>query len=105
MGYQGQVRMGKTRWTLKSVRQCPWKHTLHIVTLVATRGRDFALAMLSQRHALSGLWQSQGGDCLPAPSRAAALDDDGEKLKMPLFQSIKDWSPGFIHATPPRHHG
>jgi len=26
---------------LKSVRECGWKHTLDIVTLVATRGRDF----------------------------------------------------------------
>lgn len=34
---------------LKSVRQCLWKHRLDIVTLVATRGRDFPLAMLSQR--------------------------------------------------------
>ncbi|WP_221133385.1 hypothetical protein [Rhizobium lentis] len=34
---------------LKSVRECQWKHKLDLVTLVATRGRDFPLAMLSQR--------------------------------------------------------
>ncbi|TBC12725.1 hypothetical protein E0H66_36220 [Rhizobium leguminosarum bv. viciae] len=34
---------------MKSVRECLWKHKLDIVTLVATRGRDFPLAMLSQR--------------------------------------------------------
>ncbi|ANL40413.1 MULTISPECIES: hypothetical protein [Rhizobium] len=34
---------------LKSVRECQWKLKLDIVTLVATRGRDFPLAMLSQR--------------------------------------------------------
>ncbi|WP_221151610.1 hypothetical protein [Rhizobium binae] len=34
---------------LKSVRECRWKHPLDIVTLVATRGRDFPLSMLSQR--------------------------------------------------------
>jgi hypothetical protein len=34
---------------LKSVRECSWKHKLDVVTLVATRGRDFPLAMLSQR--------------------------------------------------------
>ncbi|NLS02338.1 hypothetical protein HGP14_03000 [Rhizobium sp. P32RR-XVIII] len=34
---------------LKTVRACSWKHDLDIVTLVATRGRDFPLSMLSER--------------------------------------------------------
>ncbi|MBX4868158.1 hypothetical protein HJA85_14480 [Rhizobium bangladeshense] len=31
------------------MRECLWRHRLDLVTLVATRGRDFPLAMLSQR--------------------------------------------------------
>ncbi|MCF6368352.1 hypothetical protein [Rhizobium halophilum] len=34
---------------LKSVRECLWKYELDMMTLVATRGRDFPLAMLSTR--------------------------------------------------------
>ncbi|WP_190233722.1 hypothetical protein [Rhizobium sp. R339] len=34
---------------LKSVRECPWRHSLDVVTLVATRGREFPLARLSER--------------------------------------------------------
>jgi len=34
---------------LKSVRECLWRHSLDVATLVATRGRDFPIAMLSQR--------------------------------------------------------
>ncbi|MBX4931271.1 hypothetical protein HJA78_05875 [Rhizobium bangladeshense] len=30
------------------MRECLWRHRLDLVTLVATRGRDFPLAMLSQ---------------------------------------------------------
>jgi len=31
------------------VRECDWRYELDMMTLVATRGRDFPLAMLSGR--------------------------------------------------------
>jgi hypothetical protein len=34
---------------LKTVRACTWSHNLDMVTLVATRGRDFPLARLAER--------------------------------------------------------
>lgn len=34
---------------LKTVRECTWRYDLDMVTLVATRGRDFPLARIAER--------------------------------------------------------
>ncbi|RVK57416.1 hypothetical protein CN155_12475 [Sinorhizobium meliloti] len=34
---------------MKSVRECKWNYDLDMLTLVATRGRDFPLSMVASR--------------------------------------------------------
>jgi hypothetical protein len=38
-----------SREGLKSIRRCAWTYDLDLLTLLATRGRDFPLAMLASR--------------------------------------------------------
>ena len=49
-GWKITVRCGwGRREGLKSIRECVWTYELDMPTLVATRGRDFPLAMLASR--------------------------------------------------------
>jgi hypothetical protein len=50
LGWQLKARCAfGNREGMKSVRQCSWSYDLDMLTLVATRGRDFPLAMLASR--------------------------------------------------------
>lgn len=50
LGWQLKARCAfGNREGMKSVRQCTWTYDLDMLTLVATRGRDFPLAMLASR--------------------------------------------------------
>ncbi|VTZ60825.1 conserved hypothetical protein [Sinorhizobium medicae] len=50
LGWQLKARCAfGNREGMKSVRQCTWSYDLDMLTLVATRGRDFPLAMLASR--------------------------------------------------------
>jgi hypothetical protein len=50
LGWRISARCGwGRREGLKSVRECIWKHELDMMTLVATRGRDFPMTMLASR--------------------------------------------------------
>jgi hypothetical protein len=50
LGWQLKARCAfGNREGTKSVRQCTWTYDLDMLTLVATRGRDFPLAMLASR--------------------------------------------------------
>jgi hypothetical protein len=49
LGWQLKARCAFDREGMKSVRQCSWSYDLDMLTLVATRGRDFPLAMLASR--------------------------------------------------------
>ncbi len=49
-GWSIKARCGwGRREGLKSIRECVWSYELDLMTLVATRGRDFPLAMLATR--------------------------------------------------------
>lgn len=50
MGWQLKARCAfGNREGMKSVRQCTWTYDLDMLTLVATRGRDFPLSMVASR--------------------------------------------------------
>lgn len=49
-GWQLRARCAYgNREGMKSVRRCTWTYDLDMLTLVATRGRDFPMAMLASR--------------------------------------------------------
>jgi hypothetical protein len=50
LGWQLKARCAfGNREGMKSVRQCTWTYDLDMLTLVATRGRDFPLSMVASR--------------------------------------------------------
>ncbi|RVI97663.1 hypothetical protein CN193_25430 [Sinorhizobium meliloti] len=50
LGWQLKARCAfGNRDGMKSVRECTWSYDLDMLTLVATRGRDFPLSMVASR--------------------------------------------------------
>ncbi len=50
LGWQLKARCAfGNRDGMKSVRRCTWTYDLDMLTLVATRGRDFPLSMIASR--------------------------------------------------------
>ncbi|MEY9582728.1 hypothetical protein [Sinorhizobium fredii] len=50
LGWQLRARCAYgNRDGMKSVRECTWNYDLDMLTLVATRGRDFPLSMVASR--------------------------------------------------------
>lgn len=50
LGWQLKARCAYgNREGMKSVRRCTWSYDLDMLTLVATRGRDFPLSMVASR--------------------------------------------------------
>lgn len=84
LGWQLKARCGYgNREGLKSVRQCVWTYDLDMLTLVATRGRDFPLSMVAGRLR-----------CPRCGSRSVAVvfmpPSDGDRRRGPLKGNLID---------------